>query len=328
MKVSNELMKKMYLQMRSIREFETKAQNLFAEGKIPGFVHLYIGEEAVATGICQSLRDDDFITSTHRGHGHIVAKGGDLNRMMAELFGKATGYCKGKGGSMHIAARDKGILGANGIVGAGHNIAVGAGLSAMYRGTDQVCVCFFGDASTNQGTFHEALNMASIWKLPVVFVCENNYYGISMSQARHQAIKDVADRGAAYGIPGVAVDGNDVMAVYEAGREAIQRARQGKGPTLIECKTYRQRGHFEGDPATYKPREEQAEWMGKDPLPRFIAFLKENEIATDEEIAALDAQAIEKIGEAIRFADESPDPAVESTVEDIYSDIVEEVRCR
>lgn len=328
MKISKEVMQDMYVRMRRIREFETKAQNLFAEGKIPGFVHLYIGEEAVATGVCECLRDDDFITSTHRGHGHIVAKGGDLKFMMAELFGKATGYCKGKGGSMHIADRDKGILGANGIVGAGHNIAVGAGLSAQYRGTDQVCVCFFGDASTNQGTFHESINLASVWKLPIVFVCENNYYGISMSQARHMAIKDVADRATAYGIPGVAVDGNDVLAVQEAAAEAVARARKGQGPTLLECKTYRHRGHFEGDPGTYKPTEEQAAWVKKDPIPRFVSFLTENNILTEEEVAALDRQVADEIAEAIKFADDSPLPALESVVQDIYSDIIEEVRAR
>ena len=201
MAISKEQMKDMYVKMRRIRDFESTAARLFAEGKIPGFVHLYLGEEAIAPAVCECLRDDDFITSTHRGHGHIIAKGGDLNLMMAELFGRETGYCKGKGGSMHIADRDKGILGANGIVGAGHCISTGAGLSAKIRGTDQVCVCFFGDGSTNQGTFHESLNMASIWKLPIIFVCENNHYGISMSQDRHQAIKDVADRGAAYNSP-------------------------------------------------------------------------------------------------------------------------------
>ena len=261
MAISNEQMKDMYVKMRRIRDFESAAAKLFAEGKIPGFVHLYLGEEAIAPAVCECLTDNDFITSTHRGHGHIIAKGGDLNLMMAELFGRETGYCKGKGGSMHIADRDKGILGANGIVGAGHCIACGAGLSAKIRGTDQVCVCFFGDGSTNQGTFHESLNMASIWKLPIIFVCENNHYGISMSQDRHQAIKDVADRGAAYNIPGIAVDGNDPLAVYEAAAEAVARARAGKGPTLLECKTYRQHGHFEGDPAIYKPKEEQAAWM-------------------------------------------------------------------
>jgi pyruvate dehydrogenase E1 component alpha subunit len=229
---------------------------------------------------------------------------------------------------MHIADRDKGILGANGIVGAGHNIAVGAGLSAQYRETDQVCICFFGDASTNQGTFHESINLASVWKLPIVFVCENNNYGISMSQSRHQAIKDVADRGAAYGIPGIAVDGNDVLAVYEAASEAVARARKGQGPTLVECKTYRWRGHFEGDPGNYKPKEEQAAWLKKDPIPRFEAFLKENGILSEKELTACVEQVKNEIKEAIQFAEESPDPDVASVVQDIYSDIVEEARVR
>ncbi|EQB4339463.1 pyruvate dehydrogenase (acetyl-transferring) E1 component subunit alpha [Clostridium botulinum] len=316
----------MYKTMLKIRKFEQVAMNTFAEGKIPGFVHLYIGEEAVATGVCANLKDSDYITSTHRGHGHILAKGGDLKFMMAELFGKATGYCKGKGGSMHIADATKGILGANGIVGAGHNIAVGAGLSAQYRGTDQVCVCFFGDASTNQGTFHESLNMASVWKLPVVFVCENNFYGISMSQNRHQAIKDVADRGVAYNVPGIVVDGNDVFAVYEAAKEAIKRAREGKGPTLIECKTYRHRGHFEGDPCVYKPTEEQEEWLAKDPIPRFEKYLVENEILTEEKLKEVQNKVGSQIDEAVDFANNSPYPELESVLEDVYTDIKEEVR--
>ncbi|MHB9940074.1 pyruvate dehydrogenase (acetyl-transferring) E1 component subunit alpha [Clostridium sporogenes] len=316
----------MYKTMLKIRKFEQVAMNTFAEGKIPGFVHLYIGEEAVATGVCANLKDSDYITSTHRGHGHILAKGGDLKFMMAELFGKATGYCKGKGGSMHIADATKGILGANGIVGAGHNIAVGAGLSAQYRGTDQVCVCFFGDASTNQGTFHESLNMASVWKLPVVFVCENNLYGISMSQNRHQAIKDVADRGVAYNVPGIVVDGNDVFAVYEAAEEAIKRAREGKGPTLIECKTYRHRGHFEGDPCVYKPTEEQEEWLAKDPIPRFEKYLVENEIFTEEKLKEVQNKVESQIDEAVDFANNSPYPELESVLEDVYTDIKEEVR--
>ncbi|EJO5349038.1 pyruvate dehydrogenase (acetyl-transferring) E1 component subunit alpha [Clostridium botulinum] len=316
----------MYKTMLKIRKFEQVAMNTFAEGKIPGFVHLYIGEEAVATGVCANLKDSDYITSTHRGHGHILAKGGDLKFMMAELFGKATGYCKGKGGSMHIADATKGILGANGIVGAGHNIAVGAGLSAQYRGTDQVCVCFFGDASTNQGTFHESLNMASVWKLPVVFVCENNLYGISMSQSRHQAIKDVADRGVAYNVPGIVVDGNDVFAVYEAAEEAIKRAREGKGPTLIECKTYRHRGHFEGDPCVYKPTEEQEEWLAKDPIPRFEKYLVENEILIEEKLKEVQSKVESEIDEAVDFANNSPYPELESVLEDVYTDIKEEVR--
>lgn len=328
MNLSNEKIIDMYKTMLRIRKFETKAMNLFAEGSIPGFVHLYIGEEAVATGVCANLRNDDYITSTHRGHGHIVAKGGDLKYMMAELYGKETGYCKGKGGSMHIADATKGILGANGIVGAGHNIAVGAGLSAQYRGTDQVCVCFFGDGSTNQGTFHESLNLASIWKLPVVFVCENNMYGISMSQEKHQAIQDVADRAVAYNIPGVVVDGNDVFAVYEAANEAVNRARSGQGPTLIECKTYRHRGHFEGDPGKYKPDEEQQEWMAKDPIPRLERFLMQNSILNEDELQKVQSEVDGEIKEAVKFAEDSKEPSLESAVEDIYTDIVEEARVR
>jgi len=324
--LSNEKLIQMYRTMKRIREFETKAAELFAEGRIPGFVHLYIGEEAVATGVCANLKDSDYITSTHRGHGHIIAKGGDLKYMFAELFGRETGYCKGKGGSMHIADADRGILGANGIVGAGHNIAVGAGLSAKYRDTDQVCVCFFGDGSTNQGTFHEALNMASIWKLPVIFVCENNLYGISMHQSRHQAIQDVADRAVAYNMPGVVVDGNDVLAVYEAAKEAVDRARNGQGPTLIECKTYRHRGHFEGDPTVYRDKEEVKEWLQKDPIPRLVEFMLDNNVVTEEEIKKIDEEIAAEIEEAIKFAEESPFPPVEAAVEDIYTDIVEEVR--
>lgn len=328
MNLKNEQMIEMYKTMLKIRNFENEAMALFANGSIPGFVHLYLGEEAVATGVCANLNDDDYITSTHRGHGHIVAKGGDLKFMMAELYGKETGYCKGKGGSMHIADATKGILGANGIVGAGHNIAVGAGVSISYRKTDQVCICFFGDASTNQGTFHEALNLASVWKLPVVFVCENNLYGISMSQSRHQAIKDISDRAVAYNIPGVTVDGNDVFAVYEASKEAIKRARDGQGPTLIECKTYRHRGHFEGDPGAYKPTEEVKEWLAKDPIPKYESFLLENDVLDEKSMKAVQKEIADMIQDAVDFAQNSPNPSFESVVEDIYTDIKEEVRVR
>jgi acetoin:2,6-dichlorophenolindophenol oxidoreductase subunit alpha len=324
--ISNSKVIDMYKTMLKIRKFEEVAMNASAEGRIPGFIHLYIGEEAVATGVCANLNDKDYITSTHRGHGHIVAKGGDLKLMMAELFGKATGYCKGRGGSMHIADATKGILGANGIVGAGHNLSLGAGLSAQYRGTDEVCICFFGDASTNQGTFHESLNMASVWKLPIVFVCENNGYGISMSQKRHQAIKDVADRGVAYNVPGVVVDGNDVFAVYEAAAEAIKRAREGKGPTIVECKTYRQRGHFEGDPCTYKPKEEQEAWLKKDPIPRFEKYILDNGVLSAEGMKEVQDDIDSQIREAVEFADNSPLPELEVALEDVYSDIKEEVR--
>jgi len=326
LKLNEEKIIGMYENMLKIRKFEEKARDLFAEGKIPGFVHLYLGEEAVATGACANLNEDDYITSTHRGHGHIVSKGGDLNLMMAEIFGKETGYCKGKGGSMHIADAEKGILGANGIVGAGHNIAAGAGLSIKYRKTDQVVICFFGDASTNQSTFHEALNLSSIWDLPVVFVCENNGYCISLSQKLHQAIDDISDRAVAYNIPGVTVDGNDVFAVYEAVNEAVKRARQKQGPTLIECKTYRHRGHFEGDPTVYRSDEELNEWLEKDPIPRMEAYLLENELLNQEEIDNYYKEIDGLIETAVEFAESSKDPDLESAVKDVYSDIIEGVR--
>lgn len=328
MKITNEQVKNMYETMLKIRKFETRAKDLFAEGKVGGFVHLYIGEEAVATGACANLKDNDYITSTHRGHGHIIAKGGDLKHMMAELYQKETGYCKGKGGSMHIADATKGILGANGIVGAGHNIAAGAGLAIQYKKTDQVCVCFFGDASTNQSTFHEALNLASVWKLPVIFVCENNGYGISVSQARHQAITDVSVRASAYNMPGVTVDGNDVFAVHEAVGEAVSRARKGQGPTLIECKTYRWRGHFEGDPTVYRPEGELDIWIKKDPIPKIEKYMVENSIMTKEEIDKKNEDVDKMINEAEKFADESSMPSLKSALEDVYTDIVEEGRVR
>ncbi len=309
----------LYREMVRVREFETKVSELFAQGKIPGFVHLYIGEEATAVGTCANLRDDDYITSTHRGHGHCLAKGGDMKLMMAELFGKKTGYCKGKGGSMHIADVDMGILGANGIVGGGLAIAPGAGLAAKLRGTDQVTTCFFGDGASNQTTFHEGINLASIWRLPVIFVCENNEYGISLHQSRHQRIADVADRAVAYGIPGVVVDGNDVMAVYEAVAEAVKRARAGEGPTLIEAKTYRWRGHFEGDPTVYRDEKEVAEWKARCPIERFGKHLIEMDIATEKELNTIKAEVDAEVEEAVRFAQESPLPAPEEALEDVYA---------
>jgi len=319
MSIDTEKLLWMYTNMLKIRRFEEKVGELFAAGKIPGFVHLYIGEEAVATGVCAHLRKDDYITSTHRGHGHLISKGGDLKLMMAELFGKRTGYCKGKGGSMHIADVDLGILGANGIVGGGPPIATGAALAAKYKGTDQVAVCFLGDGASNQGTFHEGVNMASIWKLPVIFVVENNMYGISLSQTRSMRVQDIADRAAAYDIPGFVVDGNDVIAVYEAAGEAIQRARAGEGPALIECKTYRYRGHFEGDPMIYRTREEEEMWKAKDPIPRFEAKLKEMGVLTEAQAREINERIIAQVEEAVRFAEESPWPAPEEVLEDIYT---------
>jgi len=319
MSVDKALLLQLYTKMLTIRRFEERVSELFAAGKLPGFIHLYIGEEAVATGVCANLRDDDFITSTHRGHGHLIAKGGDLKLMMAELYGRKTGYCKGKGGSMHIADVGLGILGANGIVGGGPPIATGAALSAQYRGTDQVAVCFFGDGASNQGTFHEGLNLASIWKLPVIFVCENNFYGISMSQARHMHVADIADRAAAYDIPGVVVDGNDVLAVYEAAQEAVKRARAGEGPTLIECKTYRHRGHFEGDPTVYRSKEELETWLKKDPIRRFEAKLLEMGLLTAEESKRIDSELRARVEEAVAFAEASPYPAPAEIFDDVYT---------
>lgn len=250
------LMVESYRKMVLIRKFEMCASKLFAQNKLPGFLHLYVGEEAVATGVCSALEVTDYITSTHRGHGHLIAKGGDVKKMMAELFAKETGYCKGKGGSMHISDRDKGILGANGIVGAGIPIATGAAFASKYKGDGRVAVSFFGDGAANRGTFHEALNMAAAFKLPAVFVCENNLFAISVCARYHMAISDISDRAAAYGMPGYSIDGNDVELVYETTKAAVERARRGEGPTLIECKTWRHRGHYEGDPDDYRTAEE------------------------------------------------------------------------
>lgn len=304
--------------MLAIRAFELKVAELFAAGKIPGSVHLYVGEEAVAAGICACLREDDYITSTHRGHGHLIAKGGDLKRMMAEIFGRKTGYCKGKGGSMHIADLDLGILGANGIVGGGITIAVGAALSAQYRGSGQAVVCFFGDGASNQSTFHEGINLASIWDLPVVFVCENNLYGVSMRQEDAMKVSDIADRARAYAIPGVAVDGNDVVAVCEAAREALQRARTGRGPTLMECKTYRMRGHFEGDRAAYRDTEEVEAWAEKDPIVRLRERLLEAGVLSPDEALNLERDVQGQVEEAVTFAEESPFPVPEDALEDVF----------
>jgi acetoin:2,6-dichlorophenolindophenol oxidoreductase subunit alpha len=309
-----------YKKMATIRAFESKAVELFAAGKIPGFVHIYLGEEAVASGVCACLTDKDYITSTHRGHGHLIAKGGNIKLMMAELFGRATGYCRGKGGSMHIADVDLGILGANGIVGAGMPIATGAAFACKYKGTDAVSIAFFGDGASDRATFHESLNMASIWKLPVVFICENNGWAISNSQETHQNITDISDRASGYGIPGVSVDGNDVVAVFEATQAAVERARQGDGPTLVECKTWRWRGHFEGDPGAYKDPQDQEDWLTKDPIPRLEKNLIKLKMATQAELDAIKAGIDTDIAEAVKFTEESPMPELKELFTDVYAD--------
>jgi TPP-dependent pyruvate/acetoin dehydrogenase alpha subunit len=321
MKLSKDKQLALYTTMKTIRLFEERISDLYARGQIPGLVHLYIGEEAVAAGVCAVLQEDDYITSTHRGHGHVIAKGAELNPMMAELYGKKTGYCKGKGGSMHIADMTLGILGANGIAGGGLPIAVGAGWSAKWRGTDQVAVCFFGDGSSNNGAFHESLNLASVHRLPVIFVCENNLYGISVCQAKHQAITDVAVRATAYDMPGVVVDGNDVTAVFLAAEKAVKRARAGEGPTLVECKTYRWRGHHEGDPnqgARYRTREEIDVWKNKCPIERFARQMVSNRTATAKKLEAIDREITGRIDAAVVYAETSEFPAYEEMFEDVY----------
>ena len=310
----------MYHTMVRIRLFEQRIMELFQQGRLPGFLHVSIGQEAVPTGVCAHLRTTDYISSTHRGHGDVIAKGARLDRMMAELYGKTTGYCKGKGGSMHIADLELGILGANGIVGAGIPIATGTALAFKMRRTDQVAVCFFGDGGTNTGAFHEGLNLASVWNLPVVFVCENNQFAESTPQRVHQKIKDVAVRAVAYDIPGEIVDGMDVLEVYRVAGEAIARARAGGGPTLVECKTYRFHGHYVGDPGTaYRQPEEVEEWRQRDPIPAFARRLVAEGQVTEAEITALDDAVQQEIEEAIRFAEASPEPDLEDALQDIYA---------
>jgi len=311
---------RLYRLMVTIRQFETLAGELFAAGKIPGFIHLSIGQEASAVGVCSVLRRDDYLTTTHRGHGHVIAKGGDLKKMIAELMGRRTGYCKGKGGSMHIADFSLGILGANGVVAGGFPIAVGAGLSIKLRRTDQVCACFFGDGAANRGPFHEALNMAAIWKLPILFVCENNCYASTTRVSYACSVTDIASRAGGYNIPGTVVDGNDVLAVREAAAWAVERARRGEGPTLLENKTYRRRGHFEGDPQRYRDPSEVREWEEKnDPLTRYATILRAEEVLTGELEGEIEAQIQAQLREAVRFAEESDYPAPEEALEDLFA---------
>jgi pyruvate dehydrogenase E1 component alpha subunit len=317
--LTKEKLVEMFRKMVEIRFFEEKVFDLYAQNLVPGTIHLYAGEEAIAVGVCTALQRDDYITSTHRGHGHCIAKGADLKRTMAEILGKKTGYCKGKGGSMHIADFSIGMLGATAVVGAGIPIAVGAGLSIKLRKTRQVVACFFGEGASNQGTFHEGINMASVWRLPVIFVCENNLYAMGTRQSRVMNIENVADRAVAYGIPGIAVDGNDVLAVYEATAKAVERARNGEGPTLIECKTYRHKGHSRVDPARYRPKEEVEEWLAKDPIKRFREKLLQTKTLTEAEIQRIENEVAAEIEEAVKFAMESPYPEPEEALEDVYA---------
>lgn len=308
----------MYRKMLEIRLFEEKVFELYGQNLVPGTIHLYAGEEAVAVGVCSNLRKDDYIVSTHRGHGHCIAKGANLDKIMAEILGRRTGYCGGKGGSMHIADFSIGVLGATAVVGAGIPIATGAGLSIKLRGTDQVAVCFFGDGASNQGTFHEGINLAAIWKLPVIFVCENNLYAMGTRQTQVMLTKNVAERACAYGIPGVTIDGNDVLAVFQATKEAVLRARRGEGPTLVECKTYRHKGHSRFDPATYRPKEEVEEWLSKDPITRLKRQLLQEGSISNVVLGEMEKEVTESVEAAAQFAKKSSFPLPETALEGVY----------
>jgi pyruvate dehydrogenase E1 component alpha subunit len=306
--------------MVRIRSFEMRVEELFLSKKIPGFVHLYIGEEAIATGIMANLQKTDWITSTHRGHGHAIAKGAQMNRMMAELFGKRNGYCKGKGGSMHIADFSVGMLGANGVVGGGFPIAVGAGITAWMKKTDQLAVCFFGDGASNRGTFHEALNLAALWKLPVLFVNENNQYASTTPVSCGVSASRISDRAVGYGIEGYTIDGNNVIEVYNTAQSLMQRIRSGKGPMLLECRTYRVKGHYVGDPEKYRKKEEVKHQMEvNDPIRRYTTFLLENSVATQKEIDSLWEEAKKEVEEAVQFAEQSPPPSPQEATEDLFA---------
>lgn len=309
----------MHRTMVRIRVFESRVQELFAEGKLPGFVHTYVGEEAIAAGVCARLRSDDYITSTHRGHGHAIAKGMSLRALMAELYGKATGACRGRGGSMHVADFSLGMLGANGIVGGGFGIATGAALSARYRGTEQVAVCFFGDGGINKGTFHEALNFAAVQDLPVVFVCENNEYAQFTSAAKTTSVTDLALRAGSYGIDGVTIDGNDVREVYSAAGEAIERARSGGGPSLLNMRTYRFGGHYVGDAEVYRDGAEVEGWRARDPIPRLEKVAIAAGWLTQAEAEDVWRAVSEQVADAESFAEKSPLPDPNTALDFVFT---------
>ncbi len=323
MTLSPEIAKDLHRRMVRIRLFEEAAGRLFEANRIPGFIHLYVGQEAIAAGVCVALHDDDQITSTHRGHGHLVAKGGDLNKMMAELMGKATGYCQGKGGSMHICDLDLNMLGANGIVGGGVPIAVGAGFANKYRGNDTVSVAFFGDGTTNIGAFHEAANMAAALQLPVLFVCENNEYAEYTPRSTTMAIKDVVERAAGYGMPGMVVDGMDAIAVHEATTHALRTIRAGEGPSFLECKTYRYYNHhgIQTLGMKYRSDDEVEEWKGRDAIVALERVMADDGIATRDEIDAIRASVQAEVDVAIEFAESSPMPEPDVLLDNVYTEV-------
>ena len=317
MKMEKEQARWIYKTMNEIRFFEEKVHKIFSDGQIPGFVHLYVGEEAVATGVMSQLTDDDYITSTHRGHGHAIAKGCDLNGMMAEIMGKRDGLGHGKGGSMHVAEIDKGMLGANGIVSGGFGLAIGASISIINQGKDNVAVCFFGDGAANEGNFHEGLNFASILDLPVLFICENNQFAEGTTHDYASASETIAERAAAYNMPGVRVDGMDVVEVYKATQEAVERAKKGEGPTLIECDTYRKYGHFEGDEQKVKsPDDRNAD---KNATVEFRKRAIEENWLTEKEADEIEKAAEQAVEDAVKFAEESELPDEDSLYKDVFA---------
>ena len=320
-KLSKEQLLKMYKQVQEIRQFDDKVKQLVSKGKVPGMTHFSVGEEASSVGAMAALNHDDIITSNHRGHGQAIAKGIDLNAMMAEILGKYTGICKGKGGSMHIADVDAGNLGANGIVGGGHGLAVGAALTQQMKKTGKIVVCFFGDGATNEGSFHEAMNMASIWKLPVIFYCLNNGYGISANIHKMVNVEHLYERAAAYGMPFKYIeDGNDAVSVYNTFKEAVDYVREGNGPIFVESITYRWYGHSSSDPGKYRTREEVEEWKKKDPILKLANYIVGNKIATEEELKNIELEVKNMVDGAVKFAEESPLPPLETAFEDIYAD--------
>ncbi|MDX1417075.1 MAG: thiamine pyrophosphate-dependent dehydrogenase E1 component subunit alpha [Candidatus Promineifilaceae bacterium] len=316
---SKEQLLNFYRQMVKVREFELRAINERRAGLIPGFIHSCVGQEATAVGACAALNQDDVITSTHRGHGHLIAKGGEPKYMMAELAARSTGYCGGKGGSLHMTDFDLGILGANGIVAGGIPMAVGAALAFQMRHETRVALSFFGDGAVNEGSFHEAANLAGLWKLPVIFLCENNLYGEGTPQEKQAPVRDLSLRAAGYDFPGVIIDGNDVTAVYEAVKEAVSRARAGEGPTFIEGKTYRYRGHYEGDPMVYRSADEMKAWKARDPITRLRQQLLNKGTVGEAELTAVDNEIQTLLENAVAFAAASPEPAVESALDGVYA---------
>ena len=312
------IIKEMYQKLYLIRIFEERVIDLITNRMIWGTVHTCIGQEAVAVGVCTALRKDDYITSTHRGHGHCIAKGADIRLMMAELMGKSEGYCKGKGGSMHICDFDGGNLGANAIVGGGIPIATGAALGAKMQGTDHISVSFFGEAAANLGIFHESINMATIWKLPVIYVCENNLYSISVPISEAMVVPNIADRAPAYGIPGHIVDGNDVLAVYSLIREVAQRVRRGEGPEMVECKTYRQKQHSAGVPWETRSKDEIQSWVARDPLTHCREVILRDKIFSEEEITIVEHEAKKELESAVHYAERCEDPSLDALTEDVY----------